>query len=411
MEALTPERIIGIVERKRILMYLLKTQALLVFSTLIALFVLSDKAYSDMGRIYATDAKVSEESQKAIVLHNLDEEILILGTDLKADKNTGIIRFIPFPSEPVIGLAPEKSFEAVTALIKKHGLKFIEQSKGKQPSAQAVELRFNQKLGAHDIAIIKIKDPSGFRKWVNEFFKKKGLPQKDKYPEIEGVVDDYVRRGIVWFVFDFVEVTDKTRFIEPVEYRFKTRELYYPLKTSNTFGGLGGIDLILFISGTLCEPLNSYYSGCLGLQHMRATTSSQVTAEELKDIYPDAGTFYGNKNIFVQLVSYRGAYEFKKDIFADLSKAMPYAVGHAEKVEGSPFIFPAEEILKDAEQRNPKARCDLKPDGGPCKGLFSKYYYNPKTKKCEEFAYGGCGGVVPFETKEECEELCERQER
>ena len=29
------------------------------------------------------------------------------------------------------------------------------------------------------------------------------------------------------------------RFIEPVAYRFKSKELYYPLKTSNTFGGQG----------------------------------------------------------------------------------------------------------------------------------------------------------------------------
>jgi hypothetical protein len=55
-------------------------------------------------------------------------------------------------------------------------------------------------------------------------------------------------------------------------------------------------------------------------------------------------------------------------------------------------------------------RCDLKPDGGQCKGLFWKYYYNPATKKCEEFAYGGCGGVVPFETKEECRGMCEGKE-
>jgi hypothetical protein len=55
-------------------------------------------------------------------------------------------------------------------------------------------------------------------------------------------------------------------------------------------------------------------------------------------------------------------------------------------------------------------RCDLKPDGGPCKALFWKYYYNPTTKKCEKFVYGGCGGVVPFETKEECRGMCEGKE-
>jgi hypothetical protein len=376
--------------------------AVFILSALLVQSVEICSVYADMGRIYATDAKVSEESQKAIILNNFDEEVLILGTDLKADRNTGIIRFIPFPSEPKVSLAPAEAFESVTALIKSHGLKFVKQTKGGQTSAQAVELRFNQKLGAHDITTIRINNASGFRSWVNEFFKKKGLPQKDAYPEIEGIVDDYVKRGMVWFVFDFVEVTDKTHFIEPVQYRFKSKELYYPLKTSNTFGGLGEIDLILIVPRTLCEPLNSYYFGCLGLQNMRATTSSQITTEELKNILPEADTFYGKENIFIQLLSYRGKYEFENDIFADLSKASPYAVGHAERVEGSPWIFPMGGLIRDLRKR-----CDLQPDGGTCKGLFWKYYYNQKTKKCEEFAYGGCNGVVPFNTKEECVELCE----
>lgn len=51
-------------------------------------------------------------------------------------------------------------------------------------------------------------------------------------------------------------------------------------------------------------------------------------------------------------------------------------------------------------------RCKLKPDSGPCKALFWKYYFDDKTKQCKEFIYGGCEGVVPFETKEECVKEC-----
>ncbi|WP_232064624.1 BPTI/Kunitz domain-containing protein [Rhodocytophaga rosea] len=35
-----------------------------------------------------------------------------------------------------------------------------------------------------------------------------------------------------------------------------------------------------------------------------------------------------------------------------------------------------------------------------------KYYYDTKEKRCKEFTYGGCGGVVPFQTMEECKQ-CE----
>ena len=47
--------------------------------------------------------------------------------------------------------------------------------------------------------------------------------------------------------------------------------------------------------------------------------------------------------------------------------------------------------------------CSLKPDVGPCRANVPKYYFDHSTKKCEVFVWGGCDGVVPFETKEACE--------
>ncbi len=51
-------------------------------------------------------------------------------------------------------------------------------------------------------------------------------------------------------------------------------------------------------------------------------------------------------------------------------------------------------------------RCFLSPGRGPCEALFWKYYFNLSTGSCEKFAWGGCGDVVPFKSKEECEEVC-----
>lgn len=49
------------------------------------------------------------------------------------------------------------------------------------------------------------------------------------------------------------------------------------------------------------------------------------------------------------------------------------------------------------------ANCDLAPDPGPCRAAIVKYYFDKKSGACQEFIYGGCQGVVPFETKEDCE--------
>jgi hypothetical protein len=52
-------------------------------------------------------------------------------------------------------------------------------------------------------------------------------------------------------------------------------------------------------------------------------------------------------------------------------------------------------------------KCSLEPDSGLCKAAIPKYYFDKKDKKCKEFSWGGCGGVVPFETMEECEKQCD----
>lgn len=54
--------------------------------------------------------------------------------------------------------------------------------------------------------------------------------------------------------------------------------------------------------------------------------------------------------------------------------------------------------------------CSLEPEPGLCEAYFTRYYYDQKAKKCKEFIWGGCDGVVPFETLEACWE-CECSKR
>ena len=50
--------------------------------------------------------------------------------------------------------------------------------------------------------------------------------------------------------------------------------------------------------------------------------------------------------------------------------------------------------------------CYLEPDAGPCDGYFPRYYFDQDEQECQEFIWGGCEGVVPFETLEDCGEAC-----
>lgn len=55
----------------------------------------------------------------------------------------------------------------------------------------------------------------------------------------------------------------------------------------------------------------------------------------------------------------------------------------------------------------PGSNCDLVPDSGLCDAAITKYYYDKAEGRCKEFTWGGCGGVVPFHTMEECRQ-CEQ---
>jgi len=52
---------------------------------------------------------------------------------------------------------------------------------------------------------------------------------------------------------------------------------------------------------------------------------------------------------------------------------------------------------------NNVGRCSLSPDPGECFAAFRKYYYDAEEGTCKEFMWGGCNGVVPFHTLEDCE--------
>ncbi len=51
-------------------------------------------------------------------------------------------------------------------------------------------------------------------------------------------------------------------------------------------------------------------------------------------------------------------------------------------------------------------KCVDKPDPGPCTGQQRRFWYDYQTNGCRMFLYGGCGGHVPFETREACEVTC-----
>ncbi|XP_030065967.1 tissue factor pathway inhibitor isoform X2 [Microcaecilia unicolor] len=59
-------------------------------------------------------------------------------------------------------------------------------------------------------------------------------------------------------------------------------------------------------------------------------------------------------------------------------------------------------------QQEKPAFCLLEEDPGICRGLFTRYFYNKVSEKCEKFKYGGClGNENNFMSLEDCQITCQ----
>ncbi|MBN2089597.1 hypothetical protein JW964_08285, partial [candidate division KSB1 bacterium] len=69
-----------------------------------------------------------------------------------------------------------------------------------------VSITFEEKIGPHDITIVKVKNLAGFINWIQSFVKKKNLDEYHISTEFETTIGRYLERGIRYFVFDIVEL-------------------------------------------------------------------------------------------------------------------------------------------------------------------------------------------------------------
>ncbi len=299
--------------------------------------LLSLPAHADRGPVIWQDrVNLVQESQKAIIMHNGSEECLVLSTEMKASRDVEILEFIPFPSEPMVRLAGGDPFGEISGLITRKGLVFYRGSdvavKGEEGiggGAVAVEISFAQKIGIHDVTVIKVNDPGDFKEWCEKFFHDRGIKADNAgLSRVYEIARDYTQRGYTYFVFDRVNIARETKSIEPLLYRFKSRNIYYPLKTSNLFGGSGIVELIFLLPGSIMDDFWQNTQGIfdIGRGHaMELSSSSKVYQRDLGPFKSLAGFFAPGSKIYMQVLRYKGAYAFADDLAYDTGKLKPYA--------------------------------------------------------------------------------------
>ncbi|KPV63209.1 MAG: hypothetical protein AOA65_1408 [Candidatus Bathyarchaeota archaeon BA1] len=207
--------------------------------------------YADRGMIpIQPEVSVYEPGQKAIIAWNGREEILILSTDVLSNGETFVLEMLPLPSNPSrVELASFKSFEEINKKIWGRGFKTYGERSLKVE--EGVEIVFREKIGTHDITIVKAADTSELVRWMTVFLRNSNITKEVSLQNFEPVVEDYMARGFRYYVLDIITVSPEQRSVEPILYRFNTSFLYYPLKITSPVGGNTQITLFILTEGSI----------------------------------------------------------------------------------------------------------------------------------------------------------------
>jgi len=204
------------------------------FSLLVIILLLPVFVFADMGMIWPDpQVKLYETDQNAIVAWNGQEEILILSINLRSNQEgSKALTILPLPSNPLeIKEDSIDTFKKLTDLINQKlpiTMTSGVLSDTKNSAPPVAELTFHEKIGAHDVSIVKINNLNGFNQW--ELLPQIGIKPEQIDESFKLALQNYMKRGLVYFSFDTIEVGTKDISLNPIRYYFKSDYFYYPIK-------------------------------------------------------------------------------------------------------------------------------------------------------------------------------------
>lgn len=235
------------------------------------------------------NAQIFEPTQRAMIAWNGSEEILLLSTDLRASDSTTILEVLPLPSEPEVKKGDLETFRKATDLINRK-LYSGRMAKGPMlPEGVVVpsgEVTFHKRIGAHDISVTHLLNAQGFVDWVIDYLKTLSIEANVVSDEMQQLIEEYISDGFEWFVFDVVSIGMETVTNEPIQYRFKSNHVFYPLKITSTAQGSTSIELLI-LTPRLLSRFPSLPIDRISLKHDPVS----INQEELLNLNEDMHEF------------------------------------------------------------------------------------------------------------------------
>ena len=289
---------------------------------IVGLFILlvifnAQTLYADRGSIpFHPDVKIFKPKQRAMIAWNGNEEILLLSTDLRASAKTKVLEIIPLPAEPVVKRGDVEVFKKAIKLInqklqERYDKTVQKEGQEKVTHSLAGEVTFHQSIGAHDIMVIHVLDMNSFIEWVEKYFRADEIENPEIPEAMKAVVNEYLKEGFSWFVFDVVSLDKEPKTNEAIQYRFATESLFYPLRITRTEEGETSIELLVFTPRLLRR-----FSG-LSIEEIKFPYEAMsMSSKELRSLNEEMDDLLGNKeSVKLRLWHIEGELSgFKKDL-------------------------------------------------------------------------------------------------
>jgi len=260
------------------------------------------------------DVSVYEPGQKAIVAWNGREEALILSTDVNGDADTFALEIMPLPSNPkTIQEASFESFQTVESLIWANtpATDTFRTTGESGEATVTISITFHEKIGAHDITVVNVTDASHLSSWAESFLQRNNISENLQMQKVEPIIDDYLKQGFHYFVFDLIEASQQQNSLNPILYKFETSFLYYPLKISSLNPGNSKIILFLItediVDQLFCHPFSiaEYHYRNQFQWQSSSQIQFRVTTQDLNKINPVIGELF-NGNVWLTALEYEG---------------------------------------------------------------------------------------------------------
>jgi len=295
------------------------------FSALIlALLSLLAPISADKCVIPGSEADIYNPGQKVIIAWDGELEYMILSTDLYSSTEGKVLEIIPLPSEPEVERGDHRSFEAVQRIIFSH---FPKALKVPRKELKGVEIVFHERIGAHDITVVRADSSSELMNFIGEYSSKSGLKQLRLEEEVEKILEDYLNRRFNYWVLDLVEVGRDVKSIDPIVYKFRSDKLYYPLKVSRAAKGSTRITIYAITPSIISEE--SLPKGLKIAEYMRSGTrlSFRVSHEELKMIDDEIAELFDEGAWFTAIIYEGPLSDLREDLEVELGGCRSIDVG------------------------------------------------------------------------------------